>query len=159
MDTIRLILHNLYIRYIILVFKLIYSLFNYLIIYLIMSEQLNKELRDFFIKLGKDIKASFNECCPCDCFGRRRIRIYAKNKTDIEKQVTDDINNAPSDHVIIDIDELKKDKSNSDELMFRNKIIINKILHPTELETKTTDIIGDEENTDLDSDEDFIIIF
>ena len=124
-----------------------------------MSEKLNKEIRYFFIKLGQDIKASFAECCPCDCFGRSRIRIYAKNKTDIEKQVTDDIENIPQDQVIIDIDELKTEKLNTDELMFRNKIIINTILHPTEQETKTTDIIGDEEKTDLDSDEDFIIIF
>ena len=146
MDAIKFILHNLYIKYIILIFKLIYSLFNYLIIlliYIIMSEKLNKEIRDFFIKLGQDIKDAFDNCCPCDCLNRK-TRIYAKNTTDIEKQITDDI---------IDIDEL-----NSHEFMFKNKIIIN-ALKPVKQETKINDIIGDEEKSNLDSDDDFIIIF
>ena len=122
-----------------------------------MSEKLNKEIREFFIKLGQDIKAAFDDCCPCNCLNRK-TRIYAKNTTDIENQVTDDINNSinnniSQNHVIFDIDEL-----NSHEFMFKKKIIIN-ALQPAKQETKRNDIIGDEEKTDLDSDKDFIIIF
>ena len=121
---------------------------------------MNKEIRDFFIKLGQDIKVAFDDCCPCDCLGRSRTRIYAKNTTDIEKQVSDDINNSinnniSQNHVIIDVD---IDELNSHEFMFKKKIIIN-ALQPAKQETKRNDIIGDEEKTDLDSDKDFIIIF
>ena len=121
-----------------------------------MSEKLNKEIRGFFIKLGQDIKDAFDNCCPCDCLNRK-TRIYAKNTTDIENQVKDyinnNINNSSQNHIIIDIDEL-----NSHEFMFKNKIIIN-ALQPAKQETKRNDIIGNEEKSDLDSDEDFIIIF
>ena len=71
-----------------------------------MSQDLNKEIRDFFIKIGKDIKKAFDECCPCNCLDNRRVN--AKIMSDIENQITQDMNSEnelDGTQVIIDIDE------------------------------------------------------
>lgn len=72
-----------------------------------MSEKINKEIRDFFIKIGEDIKKSFDECCPCNCLNNRN-RVNAKIVNDIENQITQDMNTENElngTQVIIDIDE------------------------------------------------------
>lgn len=79
-----------------------------------MSQDLNKDIRDFFIKIGEDIKRAFDECCPCNCLNNKN-KIIASEISDIENQITQDINkiydntlksdNINGTHVIIDIDE------------------------------------------------------
>ena len=74
-----------------------------------MSQKLNKEIRDFFIKIGKDIKKAFDECCPCNCLNNRN-RVNAKIVNDIENKITQDMNSEnelDGTHVIIDIDEFE----------------------------------------------------
>ena len=128
-----------------------------------MSEQLNKEIRDFFIKLGQDIKNAFDRCCiacpcHCTCFDNRK-RISAESVRDVEQQVTIDINN------IDDLTETNKyDDSNKNDLIFKKKIIINlknQRVDPETHFTESNNIIGTKENdsSDLESDEDFIIIY
>jgi hypothetical protein len=70
-----------------------------------MSKDLNKEIRDFFIKIGEDIKRAFDECCPCNCLNNKN-KIIASEISDIENQITQDIyklNNANCTEVIIDV--------------------------------------------------------
>ena len=55
-----------------------------------MSEELNKDIRGFFIKIGEDIKTAFDECCPCICLNRGRV--HALELSDIENQITEDMN-------------------------------------------------------------------
>jgi len=72
-----------------------------------MSQDLNKEIRDFFIKIGEDIKKAFDECCPCNCMNNKN-KIIAKKISDVENQITQDIhklNNPNCTDVIIDMDD------------------------------------------------------
>lgn len=76
-----------------------------------MSEDLNKDIRDFFIKIGEDIKKAFDECCPCNCLNHKN-KIIAKKISDVENQITQDIhklNNTSSTDVIIDVDDENND--------------------------------------------------
>ena len=74
-----------------------------------MSEELNKNIRDFFIKIGEDIKAAFEECCPCSCINRSRV--HPRDVSDIENQVTKDMNSVDkSSHVIVQIEEDEEDE-------------------------------------------------
>ena len=76
-----------------------------------MSRDLNKDIREFFIKIGEDIKRTFDECCPCNCLNNKN-KIIASEISDIENQITQDINkiydntlksdNINGTHVIID---------------------------------------------------------
>ena len=67
-----------------------------------MSDQLNKDIRDFFVKIGTDIKKAFDECsvCCCCCCPNKRVQIYAQTVGDIENQITKDMNRANTNNNI-----------------------------------------------------------
>ena len=133
-----------------------------------MSEELNKDIRDFFIKIGEDIKIAFDECCPCICLNRARV--HARELYDIENQVTEDMNGIDkSSHVIVQIDNDKKDDEadEADEdlkvehFILEDNVIVrkNKVTYyydfkeyrDDEFETKCVD--------SDDSEDDFVIIY
>lgn len=92
-----------------------------------MSEELNKEIRDFFVKIGKDIKIAFDECCPCICLNRARV--HPRDVSDIENQVTEDMNNIDkSSHVIVQIDNDKKDDEADEDLKVEHFILEDNVL-------------------------------
>jgi hypothetical protein len=82
-----------------------------------MSEELNKEIREFFINIGEDIKKAFDECYSCNCFNRV-APVHAQIVGDIEHYVTQDMNNVNNPQVTIDIDNdvLNNDVTDNDVL-------------------------------------------
>lgn len=92
-----------------------------------MSEELNKEIRDFFVKIGKDIKIAFDECCPCICLNRARV--HAREVYDIENQVTEDMNGIDkSSHVIVQIDNDKKNDEADEDLKVEHFILEDNVI-------------------------------
>ena len=123
-----------------------------------MSEELNKEIRDFFIKIGEDIKIAFQECCPCFI----RARVHAKAISDIENQITKDMNKTD---VIIEID---KDDGETIEDKVEHFILEDNVIVKKKKFTKyydCKDFCDDESESEtkcVDSDyseDDFVIIY
>jgi hypothetical protein len=136
-----------------------------------MSEELNKNIRDFFIKIGEDIKRAFDDLCPCNkCFNRARVQ--AQSTRDIENQVTEDmIRDDSKSQVVINIDDKTDDKTD-DETDDKTDIEIEKynLNEHVVVKRKKTTIYYDckdyyceaSETKRVDSDEsddDFIIIY
>jgi hypothetical protein len=127
-----------------------------------MSEELNKEIRDFFIKICEDIKTAFEECCTC-CINRSRV--HPRDVSDIENQVTEDMNSInQNSHVIVQIEEyedLKVDNYVLEDNVFVRK---NKVSYYYDC-NDCKDYCGDEtefETKCVDSDcseDDFVIIY
>ena len=128
-----------------------------------MSEEINKEIRDFFIKIGEDIKIAFQECCPCFI----RARVHAKATSDIENQITKDMNKTdtrPVD-VIIEIDNDKDDvETNEDKVehfILEDNVVVKKKKFTKYYDCN--DFYADESETKcVDSDyseDDFVIIY
>jgi hypothetical protein len=143
-----------------------------------MSEELNKDIRDFFIKIGEDIKIAFDECCPCICLNRARV--HARELYDIENQVTEDMNGIDkSSHVIVQIDNDKKDDESDEEdeedlkvehFILEDNVVVrkNKVTYyydfkeyrDDEFETKCVDSDDSDDSDDRDdSEDDFVIIY
>ena len=130
-----------------------------------MSEELNKEIRDFFIKIGEDIKIAFQECCPCFV----RARVHAKAISDIENQITKDMNNTdarPVDVIIeIDNDEDVGEtfKDDVEHFILEDNVIVKKNKFTKYYDCK--DFYDDESESEtkcVDSDyseDDFVIIY
>ena len=138
-----------------------------------MSEELNKEIRDFFIKIGEDIKTAFEECCPCTCLNKARV--HPRDVSDIENQVTEDMNNIDkSSHVIVQIEEDGEHNENSEKkeedlkvenFVLEENVIVrkNKVSYYYDCkeycgngtETETEEKCVDSDN----SEDDFVIIF
>jgi hypothetical protein len=129
-----------------------------------MSEELNKNIRDFFIKIGEDIKTAFEDCCPCCCINRSRI--HPRDISDIENQVTEDMNSIDkSSHVIVQINNDEKDEEDLkvEHFILEDNVIVrkNKVSYyydckeyygdGTETETKCVDSDSNED--------DFVIIY
>ena len=138
-----------------------------------MSEELNQNIREFFIKIGEDIKTAFEECCPCICINKARVRPL--DTSNIDNQ---------SSHVIVQIEEDEGDLK-VDNYVLEDNVIVrkNKVSYyydckdfygnETETETETkaetkcvdSDYYGNEPETEtkcVDSDcseDDFVIIF
>lgn len=127
-----------------------------------MSEELNKDIRDFFIKIGEYIKIAFDECCPCICLNRARV--HARELYDIENKVTEDMNGIDkSSHVIVQIEEEDEDLK-VEHFVLEDNVIVrkNKVSYyydckeyycgdESECETKCVD--------SDDSEDDFVIIY
>ena len=131
-----------------------------------MSDELNKEIRDFFIKIGNDIKRAFDECSLC-CSCCPKKRVHAQNIGDIENQITEDMNNLNtpkkksyrSNSIVIDGEEYKLDEN-----------VIVEVKKPTYIEDEVEEDVEDEveellgyENIFEDKtefeDDDFVIIY
>ena len=131
-----------------------------------MSEELNKDIRGFFIKIGEDIKTAFDECCPCICLNRGRV--HALGLSDIENQITEDMNKidkSPSVVIPINKDIGKYDSEDDlkvEHFMLEDNVIVrkNKVTYyydckeyrDDESETKCVD-------SDDSSEDDFVIIY
>ena len=91
-----------------------------------MSEELSKDVRGFFIKIGEDIKIAFEECCPCICLNRARV--HARELYDIENQVTEDMNGIDkSSHVIVQIEEDEEEEDLKVEpFVLEDNVIVGK---------------------------------
>tara|TARA_B100000963_G_C22486078_1_gene606987 strand:+ start:508 stop:924 length:417 start_codon:yes stop_codon:yes gene_type:complete len=138
-----------------------------------MSEKLNEDIRQFFIKIGNDIKNWFDECCPCSCLSRNS-RVHARMVADIENQVSKDMrrntnNDSPTNSQVVidvDIDSDENDDTFASDFTLNENVIVKKRVHPTtfpiEYKTKSknnssSSVTGDD-NSDDNSD-DFIIIY
>jgi hypothetical protein len=131
-----------------------------------MSEELNKDIRGFFIKIGEDIKTAFDECCPCICLNRGRV--HALELSDIENQITEDMNKidkSPSVVIPINKDIGKYDSEDDlkvERFILEDNVIVrkNKVTYyydckeyrDDESETKCVD-------SDDSSEDDFVIIY
>ena len=92
-----------------------------------MSEELNKEIRDFFIKIGEDIKNAFDECCPC--ITSKRARIYAQEISDIENQITQDMKeNDVNSGVVIKIDDDEQDIDDDTDLEVEHLVLEDNVV-------------------------------
>lgn len=115
-----------------------------------MSEKLNKEIRDFFIKLGQDIKEAFSECCKCNCLkGRIHVKRQIAELIDIEAQVSDDIGVLITPKYTYNADE-KRETEYPNKYTIKVDDINNNIIEPTVESTV---------ESDLESDDDFILVF
>ena len=144
--------------------KILYYYTYFILIISIMSEELNKEIRDFFIKIGNDIKRAFDECSICCCNCCPKNRIHAQNIGDIENQITEDMNNLKtpkkisnrSNSIVIDGEEYKLDEN-----------VIVEVKNPDYIEDVVEDVVEEEfqdyENVFEDNnefeDDDFVIIY
>ena len=128
-----------------------------------MSEELNKDIRDFFIKIGEDIKIAFEECCPCICLNRARV--HARELYDIENQVTEDMNGIDkSSHVIVQIEEDEEEEEEDlkvEPFVLEDNVIVrkNKVSYYYDFKEYCNDEF---ETKCVDSDyseDDFVIIY
>ena len=127
-----------------------------------MSEELNKNIRDFFVKIGEDIKTAFEECCPCSCINRSRV--HPRDVSDIENQVTEDMNSIDkSSHVIVQIEEDEEEDLEVEHFGLEDNVIVRKNKVSYYYDCK--EYCGDENETETkcvdsdDSEDDFVIIY